>query len=383
MAAKPNIPVTRKEMYLDVMTGGSSSLPAPVTIVEKYLAKIAGMTVDLPAPVPLKHKFLAKIAGMQVDVPTYTTGLPRIYAYLAKAAGQDVEVPQPITREEMYWFDYVCGQPAPPEREYTGAVPVTFPANGQPLLDYLISGSTVQSGTPSHDSPIMPEGCGDLETIGEKAGQYKIPILSAGQTTPVYLGEVETTRYVRKLVLDGTEDWKKRAYNDAIHTFEFGWGPRLIRGLCSHYAGYLSASIDKVDGIYLSNTTVIIITDLRFTTPTDFKAFLAAQYAAGTPVTVWYVLATPETAVVNEPLMKIGDYVDTLSMEQAGVEIPTVNGENTLDVLTTVKPSEVYIKYKGEPVAGSQTSSQSSAYAPAEVSGQSENIDDIKEEETE
>lgn len=203
MAAKPNIPVSRKEMYLDVMTGGSLSLPEPVTIEEKYLAKIAGMTVDIPTPVPLKYKFLAKIAGMQIEVPTYTIGLPRIYAYLAKAAGQDVEVPQPITREEMYWFDYVSGSPAPSEREYTGAVPVTFIANGQPLLDYLISGNTVQFGTPSPDSPIMPQGTGNLETSGEKAGQYKIPILSAGQTAPIYLGEVDTTRNIRKLVLTG------------------------------------------------------------------------------------------------------------------------------------------------------------------------------------
>lgn len=45
--------------------------------------------------------------------------------------------------------------------------------------------------------------------------------------------------------------------------------------------------------------------------------------------------------------MKIGSYADSISKEQAGAQIPTVNGSNTLDVLTTVKPSEVYIKYKG------------------------------------
>lgn len=75
-----------------------------------------------------------------------------------------------------------------------------------------------------------------------------------------------------------------------------------------------------------------------------FKSYLAAQYAAGTPVTIWYVIATPETAVVNEPLMKIGDYADTVSAAQSQVTIPTVNGENVLDVLTEVKPSEVTIK---------------------------------------
>jgi hypothetical protein len=79
----------------------------------------------------------------------------------------------------------------------------------------------------------------------------------------------------------------------------------------------------------------------------DFKSYLAAQYAAGTPVTVWYVLAEPETAVVNEPLMKIGDYADTITMAQAGVTIPTVSGTNVLDMSSPVKPSEVYIKGKG------------------------------------
>ena len=33
--------------------------------------------------------------------------------------------------------------------------------------------------------------------------------------------------------------------------------------------------------------------------------------------------------------------------EQAGVSIPTVEGSNVIDVLTTLKPSEIYLKYKG------------------------------------
>jgi hypothetical protein len=76
------------------------------------------------------------------------------------------------------------------------------------------------------------------------------------------------------------------------------------------------------------------------------KEWLAQQYAADTPVTIWYVLATEETAVVNEPLMKIGNYADSLTATQAGTEIATVKGSNTLDIDTTVKPSNVYIKYK-------------------------------------
>lgn len=144
-------------------------------------------------------------------------------------------------------------------------------------------------------------------------------------------------------------------------------------GLCSHYANYTAAYIDMVDGVYLSNTFRIIITDLRFTAVTDFMDYLAAQYAAGTPVTIWFALAEPETGVVNEPLMKIGNYVDTIDSTQSTVQIPTSKGTTTLDydggekhLLTsdghelvdknqngfllsgsTLQPSKMYIKYKG------------------------------------
>ena len=236
----------------------------------------------------------------------------------------------------------------------SGIPPLTFSSNGQPLLDYLISGNTVQSGTPTPDSPVMPQGTGDLETSGEKVGQYKIPISSAGQTTPVYLGEVETTRKIKKLVLDGTESWRTtsgRMYLDALSE-DYIRASGVITCICTHYSAQEqvgSASRVNEGCITLGSDPAnqrLYIYDTNISTTTDFKTYLAQQYAAGTPVTVWYVLAEPETGIVNEPLMKIGDYADTVSMEQAGVQIPTARGTNTIDVLTDVKPSEVYIKYK-------------------------------------
>jgi hypothetical protein len=76
----------------------------------------------------------------------------------------------------------------------------------------------------------------------------------------------------------------------------------------------------------------------------DFKTYLQQQYTAGTPVTIWYVLAEPETAVVNEPLHKISTYADTISMAQAGVEISTTKGFNTITTGTTVLPSNIEVK---------------------------------------
>lgn len=186
----------------------------------------------------------------------------------------------------------------------------------------------------------MPEGTGDLETVGAKAGQYKIPISSAGQTTPIYLGEAETTRKIRKLVLTGEETWGMSG--NIVYITNFGV-VNLSYLICTHFPN------EQNTGMWNGNNWVfqVDISQHGMTTKTEWTTYLQQQYAAGTPVTVWYVLSTEQPGIVNEPLMRIGDYTDTLSMEQAGAQIPTVNGSNTLDVLTTVKPSEVYIKYKG------------------------------------
>ena len=87
----------------------------------------------------------------------------------------------------------------------------------------------------------------------------------------------------------------------------------------------------------------ISISDLRFTDLTDYKSYLADQYAAGTPVTIWYVPQEPETAIVNEPLCKIGDYADELHSTDAAVTIQTVSGSNTLTIGTDLQPSSVSI----------------------------------------
>lgn len=229
-----------------------------------------------------------------------------------------------------------------------GVPPLTYTARGLPLINYLIEGNTVQNGTPTPDSPVMPVGTGDLETSGEKAGQYKIPISSANATTPVYLGEVQTTRKIKKYEFTGQEDWARETGNtyalEGVEQTATGYS----NALCTHYT--LASSYNALTGtngtFSVSRRPAIFIHDETCTTPTELKTYLQQQYAAGTPVCVWYVLATEETAVVNEPLMRIGDYTDSISMEQTGIEIPTINGSNTFDVDTTVKPSNVYIEYK-------------------------------------
>ena len=205
---------------------------------------------------------------------------------------------------------------------------------------------------------------------------YKILISSASTTTPVYLGEVETTRTIKKLVLTGEESgWKKNIMTSSNAFYRTISGYYHYRGYCTHYATVYGTQ--AAEGVFFgSNINFLTALSDNIDTIDKWKNYLRQQYAAGTPVTVWYVLATETTGIINEPLMKIGDYVDTLSMEQAGVQIPTANGSNTLDVETTVKPSEIYIKYRGWAVAALSSLS-------AEVSSPEGTPEEVNPEETE
>ena len=175
-------------------------------------------------------------------------------------------------------------------------------------------------------------------------------------TTPVYLGEVPTTRKVKKLVLTGEEtisgDINYSRFFFSISDMR-GEGTRLTKLYCTHYQNISDGRpVGQVpdNSIYTGGGTdsqKVFIKTTDYTTVADFKAYLASEYSAGHPVTVWYVLATEQTGILNEPIRKIGDYADTISMEQAGVSIPTVSGVNVVDVDTTLKPSEITIKYKG------------------------------------
>lgn len=237
---------------------------------------------------------------------------------------------------------------------YSGTLPATLQTVEGYLESYKIYGNTAQSGTPTPENPIVPSGCGELETTGVHAGQYKLPILSNTTVTNIYLGEVETTRRVKKLMFDGTENWRIDSGRFTIILNDIKTqGLRLTEFYCSSYQvisdGRAYADVPN-NAIYtgagsLSSVYIYIHTD-EYTNTTSFKAYLAQQYANGAPVTIWYVLAEPETGIVNEPLMKIGDYADTVSMEQAGVSIPTASGSTVIDYDGTPKPDKVELTYR-------------------------------------
>lgn len=219
-------------------------------------------------------------------------------------------------------------------------------ASGEPLTDYTISGNTVQDGTPTPEAPVDVVGCGVQD---ETAQQYKLPMTVNGTDYPIYLGQVETTRKIKKLVLTGQETWGMSGNRVYITNFGVVNQSPLI---CTHFTN------EQNTGMWNGNSWVfqVDISRLGMSGRGAWTTWLAEQYAAGTPVTVWYVLAEPETAVVNEPLMKIGDYADTISAAQAGVAIPTSDGDNAISFGTEVKPSAMSATFKGwHPVSAPKT----------------------------
>ena len=179
---------------------------------------------------------------------------------------------------------------------------------------------------------------------------YKIPITCAGTTTPVYLGQVSTVRKIGKYVFTGNENITRTQASIRSTRMYYVINAAMPSSplYCTHFLQSSSSNVyPPIGQCYINGISNFImgVDGTQFETAADFKAFLQQQYAAGTPVTVWYVLAEPTTGIINEPLAEIGDYADELHITDE-VMIPTIKGSNTLTVDTDLPPSEMTITYK-------------------------------------
>lgn len=210
---------------------------------------------------------------------------------------------------------------------------INIPSNAA-FLTVSIGTTATSDISPSDISNIMLNA-GSTALPYEPYG-YKLPILSNSTVTNIYLGEVQTTRRIKKLVLTGAEGWKRDNETGVFNTLiTNALRASFQSGICSHWPFETNRGVyillTEGHGCIRTAYNSLWIRDNNFPNVADFKSFLAAQYAAGTPVTVWYVLAEPETGIVNEPLMKIGDYADTVDSTQTNVQIPTYKGTTIID----------------------------------------------------
>lgn len=227
----------------------------------------------------------------------------------------------------------------------TDTLPLEFIADGSPLTAWSMLGNGQQTGTPTPDNPIQPDFVGTLEN-----SDWAIPIICAEQTVTVNLGAVQTVRKIKKIVLDGTESFWGSISN-AIYISTAGTENVMMKYatvVSSHYKFHTGGISNAPNNSVFTNagagTAIWFKTDY-VNDVNSFKAYIANQYANGTPVVLWYILDTEQTGITNEPLAKIGDYADELHMTNE-VTIPTVKGSNTLTVDTELQPSEMTITGK-------------------------------------
>ncbi len=159
------------------------------------------------------------------------------------------------------------------------------------------------------------------------------------------------TRNVGVKVFDGTETWVKATNTDADGNNVFysvvadrKTGDTNIGMFCTHYVfkGTVSYSTLKAGEMSILQSAGNVYFDgVGYTTVDDFKAYLAQQYANGTPVIVLYPLATATTETVTpQPLtIQAGTNIveitqasmDNLELEvsyKAGVEVTVTEIEN-------------------------------------------------------
>lgn len=112
-------------------------------------------------------------------------------------------------------------------------------------------------------------------------------------------------RYIKNLVLDGTETWyiNNQGTVNAFFSMVLPNPSNVNLGISTHFIfkGIYTSNDDV--GFYITTTGELRIRpdNVSSMAKSDFTTWLSQQYANGTPVTVWYVLATPEETTITVP----------------------------------------------------------------------------------
>lgn len=195
---------------------------------------------------------------------------------------------------------------------------------------YTATGGALLEGEVVDDYEFVVDGTPEVLSLGEQTASVQ-NLYAVGD----YKDEQEIisgaiTRRVGVKVLDGTENWgaKNATSGQTITRVSDMLNQSSAPLIVTHGEWSTSATKDSnkwrvVVGPYLAAFP-------SQETTADFKAWLADQYANGTPVIVIYPLAEETTETVT------------------GQSLRTKSGSNTVSATAEVSPIEVRIEYTGE-----------------------------------
>lgn len=181
-------------------------------------------------------------------------------------------------------------------------------------------GGDLLEGNEVDDYELRVVGTPEVLSVGTQTAsvQNLFAVGNYADTQDIISGAVN--RKVGVKVFDGTEAFT--ISSAAFRTVELSDKAANTKVICSHFNGDVmpTMAVSTMPDLSVKGygpNEAIFFKYSAITTVADFKAFLAAQYAAGTPVIVMYPIAEETTeAVAPQPLSAIdGDNI--LSMESA------------------------------------------------------------------
>lgn len=173
-------PLSPVEAILQNILGADNILVPPGSQVEEILQAIYYNTEYEKNPKSRVAEILLAIKNKGVYDGPVLSRVEDILVHKLNNIPYTKHKKEDLSRVEQLLLDWLEQGGGEEIIEYTGTFPMTILANGEPLLDYLISGNTVQSGTPTPDNPIMPQGTG--ERTGNLAKYWKAAYVATSGT---------------------------------------------------------------------------------------------------------------------------------------------------------------------------------------------------------
>lgn len=226
-----------------------------------------------------------------------------------------------VSDNVLGYYDTIGGAFYEQNANYDGAVSLGYDGSHYSLA--VVGTDEVLSVTASGAAP-QTAFAPDLFAVGNYADE--VEIISGG-----------VTRRIGWHIFDGTETFgKSTAYGKAflVNAAAAAWGAvRSNAVLCTHFLGLPQVTSTQANDTCFFNQTGHFYFRVTDNSDADaFKAWLAEQYAAGTPVIVLYALAEETTeSITLQPLA-------------------TTAGDNTITVTAMVIPiilEAIYAKQKG------------------------------------
>ena len=213
---------------------------------------------------------------------------------------------------------------------------IEFPNTYNDAVTVLqIVGKSVQNGTPTQASPIsVLSAGGDIQTknqAGVALSTATMPILrSIGGISDTFINGQLTQRIGVK-TLTATDGWYLSNEGQINERLYFSFPLAALSGvaLCTHFKFYSGDDLwdSTAIGFTIDGASNVRFYTSGYSTASSFKTWLTAQNTAGTPVILYYQLATPVVSQTTLTELKTAPNYTTIEQLNATKAVITASAK--------------------------------------------------------